>query len=83
MIKVNELLERIRICNSKLNDLQDQRENNAQEGNWTIVKAVKEQEKMVRFEKKILESVLTPEDFMDTTPKQGGKDAPYHNTDVD
>ena len=82
MIKVNELLERIRICNSKLNDLQDQRENNAQEGNWTIVKAIKEQEKMVRFEKKILESVLTPEDFMDTTSKQGQKDSPYHNTDV-
>lgn len=71
MIKVNEVLERVRICNSKLNDLQDQRENNAQEGNWTIVKAIKEQEKMVRFEKKILESVLTAEDFMDTTPEQG------------
>lgn len=78
MITVTEVKERLRVLNYRLQTLAEQREQNATEAEWSIVKAIKEQESKVRFEKKILESVLTPEDFMDVGIPQGSKDSPYH-----
>lgn len=64
MKSANEVIKRIQSINSRIQDLEDQREHNAAEGNWQIVKAFKESIAMLGKEKRILESVLDPEDFM-------------------
>lgn len=65
MITLAELKERIRIADYRLKTLNESREQHATEGDWSVVKAIKEQEARIRAEKKTLESVMTPEDFMD------------------
>jgi hypothetical protein len=64
MITSAELREKIRVVDYRLKNLADQREENATEQNWTVVKGIKEQERTLRIEKKTLESCLTSDDFM-------------------
>lgn len=64
MKSAKEIIKRIQGINSRIQDLEDQREHNAAEGNWQVVKAFKESIGTLGKEKRILESVLDPEDFM-------------------
>lgn len=69
MITGAELREKIRVIDYRLKSLTDMREENAAEGNWTVVKGIKEQERTLRIEKKALESCLTSDDFLNESDK--------------
>lgn len=64
MITLTELKERIRVADYRLKTLAESRDQHATEGDWSVVKAIKEQEARMRAEKKTLESIMTPEDYM-------------------
>lgn len=56
-----EISRRLAIETASIDDLDQQREQNAAKGNWTIVKAIKESIAIVNHRKRVLEWVLSDE----------------------
>ena len=66
MKSVAQVLQIHRGLKASIEELEGQREHNASEGNWPLVKAIKDMIRDKGRELRTIERILDPEDFMDT-----------------